>query len=91
MTPEQWARLAPTQQWQHMARFGPPPPGWPVPAPSMPYLVRPAPAVNVTIGQSVTVLAGHRRIRHGPHLLMTILTGGLWGLLVWLPIVIFKR
>src|SRR3954447_25977526 len=52
MTPEQWARLAPPQQWQHMARFGPPPPGWPVPAPSMPYLVPPAPAVNVTVGQS---------------------------------------
>jgi hypothetical protein len=37
--------------------------------------------------QAVTV-RGHRP-NHILHLILTIITGGVWGLLVWLPIAIF--
>jgi hypothetical protein len=48
------------------------------------------PARQVNVGQTVVVYGQQRHIAHGLHLVLTLLTGGLWGF-VWLAIVIFKR
>jgi len=32
-----------------------------------------------------------KRTSHGLHLFLTIITGGAWGLLVWLPITLWHK
>lgn len=32
-----------------------------------------------------------KQTSHGLHLFLTIITGGLWGLLVWLPITLWHK
>lgn len=85
MTPQQWAYLTPPQQYQHATLYGPPPAWYP---PSI-YVPHPQAPVSVAVAQSV-VVQRDRHIAHGFHLLMTLLTGGLWGF-VWLAIVICRR
>jgi hypothetical protein len=88
VTPAQWAYLTPQQQWQHVAHYGPPPAWYPTSLYGAQPMYQPAPQVNV--GQTVVVYGQQRHIAHGLHLVLTLLTGGLWGF-VWLAIVIFKR
>ena len=33
----------------------------------------------------------HKRTSHGLHLFLTIITFGMWGIFVWLPITIWHR
>ena len=90
MPPQQWAYLTPEQQWQHAAQYGAPPAWYPQSVYGM-AMAQPlmSPQVNVAVSQAVTVQR-ERHIAHGLHLVLTLLTGGLWGF-VWLAIVIFKR
>jgi hypothetical protein len=37
------------------------------------------------------MVARSRRTSHKFHFVMTVLTGGVWGLFVWLPLVIVRR
>lgn len=39
---------------------------------------------------SAAIVKG-KRPNHILHLILTVLTGGLWGLFVWLPLCIFKH
>jgi hypothetical protein len=63
------------------------------PQPMQPYILQ-QPQINVTVAptmhQSISA-HGRKRMSHGFHLVMTILTGGLWGLLVWLPLALRRR
>lgn len=38
---------------------------------------------------SKTVTKSRKSTSHGLHLFLTIITGGVWGLLVWLPITLW--
>jgi hypothetical protein len=61
-------------------------------APPPPPLQHYAPAPQVMMQapyQMVTTSKKHTS--HGLHLFLTIVTGGAWGLLVWLPITIFHK
>lgn len=53
-----------------------PPPYVPQAAPGMPRRV---------------VTREHKRTSHGLHLFLTIITGGAWGIFVWLPITLWHR
>jgi hypothetical protein len=89
MTPQLWAYLTPAQQYQHVAQYGPPPAWYPQSVYAAPAPQYAPQAVSVAVAQSV-VVQRERHIAHGLHLVLTLLTGGLWGF-VWLAIVIFKR
>jgi hypothetical protein len=53
-------------------------------------LAQQAPAqVVVQAGPSRSVTKQRKSTSHTFHLLMTIITGGLWGLFVWLPIIVW--
>lgn len=75
-----WHTLTPQQQaqaWQqHNARQYPPPP-MPVPV----YMAGPQQAIT----------RDRRSTSHGLHLFLTIITFGMWGLFVWLPITIWHK
>lgn len=97
VTPQHWAALTPYQQQQHITYYGPPPASWPThpqalaPMYAAPWPTQPpyaAPIVNVAVSQNM--VAGQRPIAHGLHLVLTLLTGGLWAF-VWIAIVIFRR
>jgi hypothetical protein len=72
-------------------------PGYPAPpGPPYPPQITVSPNINVvaapSMHQGVAIGTGrYRRTSHGFHLVMTVLTGGLWGLCVWLPLVIARR
>ncbi|MFD1520858.1 hypothetical protein [Pseudonocardia yunnanensis] len=46
---------------------------------------------SMSMSVSETVVVERRRTAHGFHLVMTLLTGGAWGLFVWLPLVLIRR
>jgi hypothetical protein len=51
------------------------------------------PNINITVAPTMQQSIGvHGRppIRHGPHFVLTLLTGGLW-LLVWIPLAMRRR
>lgn len=85
LTPQQWTYLTPQQQQWHVAQYGPPPAWYPPSVYAQPTYQ--APVVNVA--QSV-VVQRERRINHPLHLVLTLLTGGMWAL-VWIAIVISRR
>ena len=48
--------------------------------------------VNVgNIGPSRSVTKQRKSTSHGLHLFLTIITGGVWGLCVWLPITMWHK
>jgi hypothetical protein len=47
--------------------------------------------VQGTRGASRSVTKQRKRTSHGLHLFLTIITGGLWGLCVWLPITLWHK
>lgn len=81
----------------------PPRPGWYTAPDGAPYLrwwagdhwtpqTRPlpqAPTMVVSPGPQRSVYKQRRHTSHTFHLLMTIFTGGIWGLFVWLPMTIW--
>ena len=42
-------------------------------------------------GPSRSVTKERKRTSHGLHLFLTIITAGMWGLLVWLPLTLWHR
>jgi hypothetical protein len=42
-------------------------------------------------GPSRSVTKERKRTSHGLHLFLTIVTGGAWGLFVWLPLTMWHR
>lgn len=48
-------------------------------------------SVNVGFAPASSVTKVRRRTSHGLHLVLTILTGGVWGLFVWLPLTLWHR
>jgi hypothetical protein len=42
-------------------------------------------------GPSRSVTKVRKRTSHGLHLFLTIITVGMWGLLVWLPLTLWHR
>jgi hypothetical protein len=48
------------------------------------------PQMNVYAGPQVMVTQANKRTSHGLHLFLTIITGGLWGI-VWLCMVLWHR
>jgi hypothetical protein len=63
--------------------------------PPYPPSITVAPSINVvaapSMQQNVVLPGAYRRTAHGFHFIMTLLTGGAWGLFVWLPLVIARR
>jgi hypothetical protein len=46
--------------------------------------------VGPTVGNVRAVTYQRKRTNHLLHLVLTLLTGGLWGLFVWLPITLIN-
>jgi hypothetical protein len=44
-----------------------------------------------TYGPSRSVTKERKRTSHGVHLFLTIITGGAWGIFVWLPLAMWHR
>ena len=40
---------------------------------------------------SHAVVAARKQTNHTFHLLMTVITGGMWGLFVWLPLTMWHK
>ena len=53
-------------------------------------LVRKGYAVESQTGYSAVMVKG-KRPSHGLHLFLTVITFGIWGVLVWLPLSILKH
>ena len=64
-------------------------------APAEPVVVQVTHTVTQTVeagrGPGRSVTKERKRTSHGLHLFLTIITGGLWGLLVWLPLALWHR
>jgi hypothetical protein len=62
---------------------------------NMPERIRPQvpPQAPVTVPeqQHRAVTKSRKRTSHGLHLVLTVVTFGLWGLLVWLPITLWHK
>lgn len=74
----------PQQPYQQQGPYGPPP-GYP-PQYQQPQNM----AVAAPVMQQRVVIAGGRGVNHMLHLVLTICTGGVWGI-VWIAVVIFQR
>ncbi len=62
-----------------------------IPAPPGTVATAAAPPVAVVAHPTRVVTEAHKKTSHGLHLFLTIITGGVWGLVVWLPITLWHR
>jgi hypothetical protein len=78
-----------------LPRHAPPPPRQYAPPAAEPVIVNVTQQVtqttNATGGPSRSITKERKRTSHGLHLFLTIVTGGAWGICVWLPLTMWHR
>jgi hypothetical protein len=80
MAPPPQYQMGPQYPPQYPQQMGPP---LPAPYPQPMHIQAPAPYVSVTKVRKDT--------SHTFHLLMTLFTCGMWGIFVWIPIIIWHK